>query len=226
MTQLSGDDGSEGRTGDSLWRSVTPVRRWLTLLFLFLTATFNLLDRQAISILAERIKLDLRLTDAELGLLTGTAFGLMYAFLTIPMSRLSDHVGRTRLIAVAISLWSVLTACCGLAGNFVQLAIARMGVGVGEAGSQSASASLIVDCFSPRQRGLAMAIFYLGVPAGSCLGLLIGAVAASSLTWRAAFLLRACPASCWGRQSGCVCMTLDRRQPTGRSPVRGRCWRR
>ncbi|WP_165322357.1 MFS transporter [Rhizorhabdus phycosphaerae] len=175
------------------WKGISTPRRWSTLGFLFLAATLNLLDRQVVNILAEQIKIDLRLNDAELGLLTGTAFGLMYAFFTIPMSRLSDHVSRTRLIAAAMSIWSILTICCGLAANFVQLALARMGVGIGEAGSQSASASLIVDCFPPRQRGLATAIFYLGVPVGGCLGMLIGAVVATSFGWRAAFLFAGAP---------------------------------
>ncbi len=167
--------------------------KYFALLLLFFGSTLNLLDRQIIGILAELIKIDLDLSDAQLGLLTGSAFGFMYAFFTIPMSRLSDHVSRPRLVSVAICLWSLLTISCGMAANFWQLFLARMGVGIGEAGSQPASVSAIIDYFPPQQRGRAMAVFYLGVPVGGSLGLLLGAAAGTALGWREAFFFAGAP---------------------------------
>ena len=189
----------------------------LALLLLFFGSTFNVLDRQVIGILAERIKLDMQLNDTELGLLTGSAFGLMYAFLTIPMARLADRVNRTRLIAFALASWSLLTVCCGLAANFSQLILARMGVGIGEAGSQSASATLIADYFPPSRRGLAMAIFYLGVPVGGCIGLLLGAIIGSRWGWRAAFVAAGLPGLLLALAVFLV--MRDPRQPVARDPA-------
>lgn len=195
-----------------LWKTVSSPTRLSALALLFIASMLNLVDRQIVGILAEGIKQDLRLTDTELGLLTGTAFGLVYAFLTIPMSRLADHVSRTRLVAIAVALWSALTICCGLATSFAQLVAARMGVGIGEAGSQSASTSLIVDYFPPRQRGLAMAIFFLSVPIGGVMGLALGAIVASTLGWRNAFFFAGAPGLLLA-----IVIWLRMRDPRGRS---------
>jgi predicted MFS family arabinose efflux permease len=166
--------------------------RW-ALIMLFTASALNLLDRQIVNILAQKIKEEMVLSDTQLGMLTGLAFGIFYALLGIPMSRLADRFSRTGLIGVSVSVWSGFTMACGLAGSFPQLLIARLGVGVGEAGAQPAATSLIMDYFPPEKRGLAMSIFFLGVPFGGCLGLLLGAAAGSHWSWREAFLIAGAP---------------------------------
>ena len=108
---------------------------------------FNFIDRQIVNILAEPISRDLGLNDTQIGLMTGIAFALFYAILGLPIARYADRptTNRGRLIAVALAFWSLATAVCGLAQNFVQLLLARMGVGIGEAGCTPAAHSLIAD---------------------------------------------------------------------------------
>ena len=104
------------------------------LVLLALLYTLNFLDRQVINILAESIKRDLGISDTELGLLTGTAFGIFYSVLGVPIARLADRWNRVNIISVSLLLWSGLTAACGLAQNYLQLFLFRLGVGIGEAG--------------------------------------------------------------------------------------------
>jgi MFS transporter, Spinster family, sphingosine-1-phosphate transporter len=104
------------------------------LALLLLLYAFNFLDRQVINILAEAIKRDLNISDTQLGLLTGTAFGLFYSFLGIPIARLADKTNRVAVMTVSLALWSGFTALCGVTQNYLQLFLARMGVGIGEAG--------------------------------------------------------------------------------------------
>lgn len=146
----------------------------------------SFLDRQVISILAEDVRRDLHLTDTQLGLVTGVAFALFYATLGIPIARLADRHHRPRIMAACLALWSLMTAACGLATNFVQLALARVGVGVGEAGCMPPAHSLIADFYPPERRSGAMAVFQLGVPLGVLLGFLVGGWVNEWLGWRAA----------------------------------------
>lgn len=165
----------------------------LPLVLLFLTAALNIFDRQIINVLAQDIKTELSISDAALGVLTGSAFGLFYSLLGVPLGRLADRMNRVTLIASAILLWSLFTGAGALAVTFAQFALARVGVGVGEAGSQPASTSLVADLFPEGRRNTAMSIMLAGAPVGSCLGLLVGGYVGSIWGWRAALLLAALP---------------------------------
>src|SRR5262249_46319835 len=131
---------------------------------LALAYTMNFLDRQIILILGQLIKEDLRLTDQQLGLLGGIAFAIFYALLGIPVARLAERWNRITIISTAVALWSVMTCLCGFAGNFAQLFLARVGVGVGEAGCTPAAHSLISDSFPRHKRSTAIAVYSLGIP--------------------------------------------------------------
>jgi MFS family permease len=135
---------------------------------------FNFIDRQILSILAERIKQDLDLTDAQIGFLYGTAFAVFYSIFGIPLGRLADVWDRRRLIAIGLGFWSVMTALSGLARNFTQLGLARIGVGVGEASMSPAASSLLADYFTAKRRSTVMAVHQSAIFIGSGLGLGIG----------------------------------------------------
>ncbi|MBB5707523.1 spinster family MFS transporter [Sphingopyxis panaciterrulae] len=162
---------------------------------LLIVYIFNFLDRQIVNILAEPIKADLGLTDTELGLLAGPAFAVFYALLGVPIARHADRDGsnRVRLIALALAIWSAMTAVCGLAQNFVQLLFARIGVGVGEAGCTPAAHSLITDSVPAEKRSSAIAFYGLGVPVGSLLGLILGGIVNDLYGWRIALMLVGAP---------------------------------
>ena len=159
------------------------------LAILLLAYIFNFIDRQIIGILAVPIKAELGLSDKQLGLMGGLAFALFYTGLGIPIAWLADRKSRVSIIAVSLALWSAFTAICGLAQNFWQLFLARMGVGVGEAGGVAPSYALISDFFPPERRARALAIFSFGIPIGSALGIFFGGWIASHLDWRSAFLI-------------------------------------
>jgi MFS family permease len=147
---------------------------WYALGVLFVVYLLNFVDRQILSILANDIKADLELDDAQLGFLYGTAFAIFYALFGIPLGRLADSWSRTRLLALGLALWSCMTALSGLARNGATLAAARVGVGVGEATASPCAYSLISDWFPPRLRGTALGIYSGGLLVGSGLSLLIG----------------------------------------------------
>ncbi len=162
--------------------------RNLVLGFLLLAYIFNFLDRTILNILAGSIIADLALTDAEFGAITGLAFAILYSVLGVPLALLADRTRRSWVIAGSLAVWSGFTALCGLAANFVQLFLFRLGVGVGEAGGVAPSYALIADYFEPARRARALAIFSLGIPLGLAGGTLIGAYLAAWINWRAAFL--------------------------------------
>jgi len=143
---------------------------------LMLVYVFNFLDRQILSILAERIKADLRISDAEMGFLYGTAFAVFYALFGIPLGRLADVWDRRLLISIGLAVWSGMTALSGLANSFGQLAAARIGVGVGEASASPAAFSLLSDWFAPERRTTALALYSSGIYLGAGLGLGLGGV--------------------------------------------------
>jgi MFS family permease len=163
--------------------------RYFVAVSLCVVYTFNFLDRQFLSILAEPVKHALHLTDTQLGMLTGLMFALFYTVFGIPVAALADRYNRVRIVSVACGLWSLFTAACGLASGFATLAIARMGVGVGEAGGAAPSYSIISDYFPPHERGVGLAIFSLGVPIGTMLGAASGGWIAAHYGWRTAFLV-------------------------------------
>jgi MFS family permease len=168
-------------------------RRGLTLALLTLTYFFSFMDRQILAILLEAIKADLKLSDTQLGLLSGLVFAIFYATLGIPIARLADRSSRRNIVAVSLAVWSVMTAACGLAQNFTQLMLARIGVGVGEAGSGPPSHAIIADLYPPEKRASAMAIYSLGVLLGGGLGLMIGGNVAATYGWRAAMFVVGLP---------------------------------
>ncbi|MGE0775212.1 MAG: spinster family MFS transporter [Sphingomonadaceae bacterium] len=149
----------------------------------------NFMDRKLVSILAEPIKQDLKLSDTQIGLLTGLVFALFYSLLALPVARLADRVNRVRLISICCGIWSLFTLCCGLATGFLTLALARVGVALGEAGGSPSSYSIIADYFPPRQRATALGIYSLGVPVGVVGGALVGGWLAADFGWRAAFVI-------------------------------------
>ncbi|MDP3673575.1 MAG: MFS transporter [Novosphingobium sp.] len=167
----------------------------LVLWLLLIVYIFNFIDRQIVNILAEPIARDLDLSDTQIGLMTGIAFALLYTMLGLPIARYSDRPSTNRigLIAVSLTVWSAMTALCGMAQNFTQLLLARIGVGVGEAGCTPAAHSLIADIVPKERRASALAFYALGIPVGTLLGMLIGGQLADRLGWREAFLVVGLP---------------------------------
>jgi MFS family permease len=156
---------------------------------LLLAYIFNFIDRQIIGVLAVPIKAELQLSDTQLSLMGGIAFALFYSGIAIPVAWLADRRSRVNIIAFSVALWSAFTAACGLAQNFWHLFLARMGVGIGEAGGVAPSYALISDFFPKERRARALALFSLGIPIGSALGVFFGGWIASNLDWRSAFLI-------------------------------------
>lgn len=172
---------------------LAPRRRALTLALLTLAYFFSYMDRQILAILNEDILKDLHLSDAQMGVLGGLAFAIFYAGLGLPVAWLADRGNRVRIIALALAIWSGFTAAGGLAANFVQLLLARIGVGIGEAGSSPPSHSIIADLYPPEKRASAMAIYSLGVGLGAAFGTIIGGTVATYYGWRAAMFVIGLP---------------------------------
>jgi len=163
--------------------------RAYVLCILVLVYTFNFIDRQIVGILAIPIKEDLGLTDTQLGLMGGLAFALLYTTLAIPIAMAADRMSRTWIMTGALVVWSGMTAVCGLATNFWQLFLARVGVGIGEAGGVAPAYSLISDFFPPNQRARALSVYSFGIPIGSALGIVFGGIIATLVDWRFAFIV-------------------------------------
>lgn len=179
------------RAGESL--EPTKLLRRYVLGILLVVYTFNFIDRQILSILLEPIKKDLMLSDQALGFLAGFAFAAFYATLGIPMALWADRGNRRNLISVSLALWSFMTVACGLAQNFVHLAVARIGVGIGEAGCSPPAHSMIADYYPPHRRATAIGIYALGIPLGVMFGLFIGGRMNEFFGWRVAFFLVGVP---------------------------------
>lgn len=155
---------------------------------LFLVSTISNVDRQIMTVAIEPIKAEFHATDTQMGLLTGLAFALFYATLGLPIARLADRGNRKLIIAVSITFWSIMTALCGGAQNFTQLFLARLAVGVGEAGALPTSQSLIADYFPPETRGRAIGIFAMAGVAGYAGALIGGSQIASRFGWHVMFV--------------------------------------
>ncbi|MEG3088335.1 spinster family MFS transporter [Sphingomonas sp. PB4P5] len=163
-------------------------RAWVALAILCFVYVLNFLDRQLLSILAKPIQDDLGITDGQLGMIGGLYFALFYCVLSIPVGWLADRTNRVRVLAFACALWSAATVACGFSTTYPQLVLARMSVGVGEAGGVPPSYAIISDLFPPRQRGTALGLYNLGPPIGQAMGVAFGASIAAAYSWRDAFL--------------------------------------
>ena len=171
----------------------TPAVRAYAVGLLTFIYTANYVDRQIVAILLQSIKLDMGLSDTQLGLLSGLAFAIFYATLGIPIAYLADRMSRKKIIIVSLSLFSVMTIICGYAQNFAQLLLARIGVGVGEAGTSPPSHAMIADMYAPNERATPLAIFALGINIGLLIAFLVGGWVNHHYGWRAAFQVVALP---------------------------------
>ena len=164
-----------------------------TLGFLLVIYVVNHIDRQVMYILAESVKLDLDLSDGQLGFLMGGGFAIFYAFAGLPIARLADRGDRSLLISIALLIWSAMTVASGMATNFVQLLLARIGVGVGEAGCTPPAHSILSDTYPPERRSFALSVYQLGVPLGILFGFSAGGILTDELGWRTAFFVVGAP---------------------------------
>ncbi|MEO1260680.1 MAG: MFS transporter [Bacteroidota bacterium] len=166
---------------------------WYVLFVLTGVYTFNFIDRRILAILQEPIKMELGLSDTQLGLLTGFAFAIFYVSLGIPIARWADRSNRKNIIALCMSIWSIMTAISGLVANYFQLILARIGVGIGEAGGSPPAHSIISDYFPPEKRATALSIYSIGIYIGIFLGFVVGGVVAKHYGWRVAFFVCGIP---------------------------------
>jgi predicted MFS family arabinose efflux permease len=186
--------------------------RWYVLALLTLTSAFSVADRLVFGILVEDIKAEFQLSDLQMGLLGGLAFSLVYVIAGFPAARLADRSARKKIVAAAISFWSLMTAACGLATGFWTLFAARTGVGVGEGCSGPSSQSLVADYFTRGELAKAMGFLTIGATMGTAGGLIIGGQLAEIFDWRWAFVLMGLPGLLLG---GIIYLTV-------REPERGR----
>ena len=188
-----------------------PRYRYFVLAVLTLVYSLNFIDRQLLVILQEQIKAELLLSDTQLGLLSGFAFALFYVSCGIPIARWADRGKRRSIIALALTVWSLMTAVSGLAQNYLQLLLARIGVGVGEAGGSPPAHSMISDIFRKEERATALSIYSIGIYIGILFGFALGGWIADTFGWRVAFFVVGLPG---------VAVALFLRF-TVREPVRG-----
>lgn len=158
------------------------------LLMLTVVYIFNFIDRQILVVLQESIKRDLELSDTQLGLLSGLSFAIFYVLLGIPIARLADKSNRKNIITASLVIWSGMTAACGMVQNFYHLLLARIGVGVGEAGCSPPAHAMISDYFSSKKRATALSVYSMGIYIGILFGFSLGGWLDSEYGWRIAFL--------------------------------------
>lgn len=168
-------------------------RSHYTLLVLLFVYTMSFIDRQIMGILIQPIKQEFQVSDTAMGVLSGLTFALFYSALAIPFGRYADRANRRNFIAYCCAAWSAMTALCGMAAGYWTLALARVGVAVGEAGGTAPSISMIADHYPPEQRGRAMGVFWLGPQLGILFGLTLGGWIAQHHGWRTAFMWMSVP---------------------------------
>lgn len=167
--------------------------RYYVLIILTVVSMINIMDRLIMSILLEDIKAEFTMTDTQLGVLAGLAFALFYALMSIPIARWADVSNRKNILAAALIIWSGMTALCGTATGFVSLFLARLGVGIGEAGGSPPSYSIIADYFKPSERARAMGVYITGAVLGTGGGLIVGGLLGEWLGWRMTFFVLGVP---------------------------------
>ena len=189
-------------------RPFSPRYAWYVVSVLMLCYAFSLIDRQILSLLVAPMKRDLQISDTRIGLLQGLSFALFYTLAGLPLGKLADVHSRRRIITAGVVAWSIMTVVCSTARSFWSLFFARMGVGVGEAALSPAAFSLIADSFPPRQLGLALSVYSMGIYLGSGLAMIVGGSVVQGLShrpeialpllgtiasWRATFLVVGLP---------------------------------
>ena len=186
MSEAQVEAGAESglRSPGIRWR---PYQIYIVVLLLLVTVC-NYLDRIILGVLQEPIKRELALSDWQLGLLSGPAFALFYSVAGIPIARLAERINRAGLLAFVVAFWSAMTAFCGLSQGFVQLLLARVGVGMGEGGCIPISHSLLADNFSMRQRGVVMSVVSTAPSLATIMAPIVGGLVAQHYGWRVAFL--------------------------------------
>jgi MFS family permease len=172
---------------------ISSLYRNYVLIMLTLVYVFNFIDRQLLVILQESIKKELHLSDTQLGLLSGFTFAIFYVTMGIPIARLADKGNRRNIVAISLGLWSIMTAFSGVARNFIQLLLARIGVGVGEAGGSPPAHAMISDYFPPAKRATALSVYSMGIYIGMLVGFLMGGYLNQYLGWRTAFFVLGIP---------------------------------
>ena len=178
--------------------SASPALRWYVLIVMSVIYTISIADRYVMSTVLEPIRLELKLTDGGVAFLTGVSLALFYVTLGIPISWLADRMSRRNILAISLIAWSAMSALCGLSRTYLQLLLARIGVGVGEAGGTPPANSIIADYFPAARRPMAMAVFALGAPIGAWLGADMAGAVAKAYGWRAAFLVLGFPGVLFG----------------------------
>lgn len=181
-----------GAKSDAGW-----YRSWFLLLLVLIYAS-SFIDRIIIAVVGQAMKVEMNLSDLQLGLLNGLAFSIFYSLLGLPIARLAERFNRVLLIALSIGAWSVMTTLCGTAGAYWQLLVFRLGVGIGEAGSTPTAHSLISDQFGPRRRASALSIYALGPPVGVLVGALGGGWMVQHMGWRPVFYVVGLPGLIFG----------------------------
>ena len=171
----------------------TRARSAYVLVLLTLVYAFNIADRFVVSTILEPIRIDLGLTDASIALITGVALALCYVSIGLPVAQLADRGNRRNIVAIAITLWSIMTAACGRAHTAAQFVLARFGVGIGEAGGTPPSSSILADLYSPRHRPAVLTFFALGAPLGAWIGSSLAGAIAEHHGWRGTFVALGMP---------------------------------
>ncbi|WP_419252002.1 spinster family MFS transporter [Caulobacter sp. ErkDOM-YI] len=184
---------AETATPSPVINPVSAGYRRYALWVLLIIYTLNFLDRQVVNILAEPIKAELGLADWQLGMMTGLAFAIFYTVLGIPIARLAETKNRPMIIGISVAVWSGFTVLCGFSQNFWQLILARIGVGVGEAGCTPPAHSLISDYVPREKRASAIAFYSIGTPLGTLAGMAMGGLVADAYGWRVAFMVAGAP---------------------------------
>ncbi|MFM7784563.1 MAG: spinster family MFS transporter [Gammaproteobacteria bacterium] len=182
--------------------------RWYVLIMMVLVYTLSIADRYVMSTVLEPIRLELQLSDSGIAFLTGVSLALFYVVFGFPLSWLIDRGNRRNIIAISVIVWSAMTTFCGMAQNYWHLLIARIGVGIGEAGGTPGASSLLSDYFPAHRRPMALTIFSLGAPIGAWLGADVAGSIADEQGWRGAFLWLGIPGVIFG-----VLLWLTVREP-------------
>ena len=191
-TTSTAASSSEPPVPDSAWV------RWYVLLVMVGVYALSIADRYVISTLLEPIRLELQLTDSGIAFLTGVSLALFYVLFGFPLSWLIDRYSRRNIIAASVVVWSAMTTCCGLAQNYWQLLISRIGVGVGEAGGTPGASSILSDYFPAAQRPMALTVFALGASIGAWVGADVAGQIADAYGWRSVFLILGIPGVIFG----------------------------